>query len=91
MTIRLTSPEVFDRVLEKLKQEYADLWDDDPCNTSLKYCAQTIKEGISKGDDEWYLDVEILPNLHNSKSLSVALRYYKRSEIPTDKEYLNEE
>lgn len=85
MTIRLTSVETFEKVLEELKQ---GLFYDEPINASFfKYCVPRIKEGIAKGDDEWYLDVDWLPDSATCKVVMV-LRCHKRSDIMTDEEYL---
>lgn len=56
----------------------------------FKYCVPTIKEGLQNDTDEWYLDIDWLPDRVNYKIVMV-LRYHKRSGIPTDIEYLTEE
>lgn len=88
MTIRLTSPETFDKVLEKLKQD--PLYDEEVNAMYFKYCVDGIREGLTKGGDEWYLDIDWL---HDSRvgKVAMVIRYHKRSDIPTDEEYLTEE
>ncbi len=87
MTIRLTSVLAFEKVLEKLKQDRAY---DEATNASfLKYCVPDIKEGVAKGDDEWYLDVDWLPDSATCKVV-IVLRYHKHSDIMTDEEYLTD-
>lgn len=88
MTIRLTSAETFEKVLEKLKHE--PLYNGKVNETFFKYCVDDIKEGIATGDDEWYLDVDWLPD-SASCGISMVFRYHKRSGIPTDEEYLHNE
>lgn len=87
MTIRLTSVETFEKVLEKLKQD--PLFNEETNKPFFKYCVSTIKEGLQNGTDEWYLDVDWLPDRETYKVVMV-LRYHKRSEIQTDIEYLTE-
>ena len=87
MTIRLTSVEAFEKVLEKLKQDFA--YDEEVNVSFFKYCVPSIEEGIAKGDDEWYLDVDWLPDSATYKVVMV-LRYHKRSDIMTDEEYLTD-
>ena len=87
MTIRLTSVETFEKVLEKLKQDFIY---DEPTNAPFfKYCVPIIKEEIAQGDDEWYLDVDWIPDSATCKVVMV-LRYHKRSDIMTDEEYLTD-
>lgn len=85
MTIRLTSVETFEKVLEKLKQDFA--YDEEANAPFFKYCVPDIKEGIAKGDDEWYLDVDWLPNRTSCKVV-LSFCYHKLSDIMTDIEYL---
>lgn len=87
MTIRLTSIEAFEKVLEKLKRDF--MYDEEVNAMFFKYCVDGIKEGLSAGDDEWYLDVDWLPDSASCKVVMV-IRYHKRSEIMTDEEYANE-
>lgn len=87
MTIRLTSVENFLKVLEKLKQD--TMYNEGYNAMFFKYCVPTIKEGLRAGTDEWYLDVDWLPDSASCKVV-MELRYHKRSEIPTDIEYLTE-
>lgn len=88
MTIRLTSVEAFDKVLEKLKHD--SQFNEEVNKPFLKYSVPDIKEGLANGDDEWYLDVDWLPDSESYKVVMV-LRFHKRSEIPTDIEYLTNE
>ena len=88
MTIRLTSVETFEKVLEKLKQRPD--YDEEVNELFIKYCVPTIKEGLQDGTDEWYLDVDWLPDRASCKIVMV-LRYHKRSDIPIDIEYLTKE
>ncbi|MDE7464990.1 MAG: hypothetical protein K2M59_03825 [Muribaculaceae bacterium] len=87
MTIRLTSVEAFEKVLEKLKQ--APTYDEKANEPFIKYCVPNIKEEIAKGDDEWYLDVDWFPDSATCKVVMV-LRYHKRSDIMTDEKYLTD-
>lgn len=88
MTIRLTSVEAFEKVLEKLEQ--APTYDENANEPFIKYCVPTIKEGLQDGTDEWYLDVDWFPDSASYKIVMV-LRYHKRSDMPTDIEYLTQE
>lgn len=88
MTIRLTAVESFDKVLEKLKQAYT--YDEEVNEPFIKYCVPTIKEGLQDGTDEWYLDIDWLPDRASYKIVMV-LHYHKRSDIPIDIEYLTKE
>lgn len=85
MTIRLTSVGAFERLLERLKQD--PMYSETANATFFKYCVDNIKRGIARGDDEWYLDVDWLPDSEERKVVTV-LRYHRRSEIQTDEEYL---
>lgn len=88
MTIRLTSPEAFDKVLENLRQK--PLYDEKVNAPFFKYCVPDIREWLEKGDDEYYLDVDWLPDSRINKTVMV-IRYFKRSGIPSDVEYIKEE
>lgn len=88
MTIRLTSPEAFDRVLEKLKKH--EFYNKEDNDLFFKYGAETIKEGLSKGGDEWYLHVVWNYDSHKGR-VEMILQYSRRSEIMTDEEYLKED
>ena len=88
MTIRLTAVESFDKVLEKLKQD--PMYNEEANEQFIKYCVPTIKEGLQDGTDEWYLDVDWLPDSASYKIVMV-LRYHKRSDVPIDIEYLTKE
>ena len=83
MTIRLTSVGAFERLLERLKQ--APMYSEAANDAFFKYCVDNIKRGIARGDDEWYLDVDWLPDSEERKVVTV-LRYHRRSEIQTDEE-----
>lgn len=83
MIIRLTSIESFEQVLEKLKKD--PFYDDQTNTTFFKYCVNEIKEGLLKGDDEWYLNIEWKTE---PGKIVLLIRYYRRSEILTDKEYI---
>lgn len=85
MKIRLTSVENFEKVLEKLKQD--TMYNEGYNAMFFKYCVPTIKEGLKNGKDEWYLDVDWVPN-RESCEVGMVISYLKRSEIPTDLEYL---
>lgn len=85
MTIRLTSVEAFDKVLEKLKLD--SMYSEDANAMFFKYCVPDIRQGLADGEDEWYLDVDWLPDRRSYKVVMV-IRYHKRSEIQTDVEYL---
>ncbi len=87
MTIRLTSIEAFDMVLEKLKQDRR--YNEETNLAFTKYCIPFIKEGLAKGDDEWYLDVDWMVDQYDGK-VEMVIRYYMRSAIQTDEEYLTE-
>lgn len=87
MTIRLTSIEAFERVLERLKQH--DFYDEETNASFFKYCVDTIKEGLLAADDEWYLDVDYI-HINEYPYVVMAIRYHRRSEIPTDEETLTE-
>ena len=87
MTIRLTSVDAFEKVLEKLK--HRPEYDEKANEPFIKYCVPTIKEGLQDGTDEWYLDIDWLPDRESYKIVMV-LRYHKRSDMPTDIEYLTE-
>ena len=88
MTIRLTSVEAFEKVLERLKHrpEYGE----EANEPFIKYCVPAIKEGLQDGADEWYLDVDWLPDRALCKIVMI-LRYHKRSDMLTDIEYLTKE
>lgn len=88
MTIRLTSVENFLKVLEKLKQD--PMYDEGTNAMFFKYGVPRIKEGLQEGSDEWYLGVDWLPDSASCKIVMI-LRYYRRSDIQTDFEYLTEE
>lgn len=85
MTIRLTTPESFDAVLEKLKRD--PLYSEEANAMFFKYCCPDIREAVAKGEDEYYLDVDWPPSDYGAVEV---IRYHKRSDIPTDVEYLNE-
>ncbi len=87
MTIRLTSPEAFDKVLEKLKQD--PMYSDEVNGMFMKYAIPSIRDELAKGGDEWYLDIDWL---HDSRvgKVAMVIRYHKRSDIQTDEEYLTE-
>lgn len=87
MTIRLTSVDAFEKVLERLKQD--QMYDEKANEPFIKFCVPTIKEGLQDGTDEWYLDVDWLPDRASCKIVMV-IRYHKRSDMPTDIEYLTE-
>lgn len=88
MTIRLTTPEAFDAVLEKLKRD--PLYSEEANKSFFKYCVPDIREAVAKGEDEYYLDVDWLLNSATC-NVEMVIRYHVRSRIPTDVEYLNEE
>ena len=88
MTIRLTSVGTFDKVLEKLK--HRPDYDEEATEPFIKYCVPTIREGLQDGNDEWYLDVDYLPD-RESCAIIMVLRYHRRSDMLTDIEYLTEE
>lgn len=89
MTIRLTSPEAFDRVLEKLKEN--EFWDEEYNEWFFKYDAVgEVKKEMAKGE-EIYLDAEWIQDPRGKKIIVLAIRYHKRSDIMTDEEYLKEE
>ncbi len=88
MTIRLTSPEAFDKVLEKLKQD--PMYDEEVNAPFMKYCVDEIRNGIARGDYEWYLDIDWLYDNRFGKMVLV-IRYSNNSDIQTDEEYLTEE
>ena len=88
MTIRLTSVLAFEKVLDKLKQNFTY---DEAVNASFfKYCVPDIKEVLQDGTDEWYLNIDWLPDRESYKIVMV-LRYHKRSDIPIDIEFLTKE
>lgn len=86
MTIRLTSVEAFEKVLEKLKQN--PLYDEPTNEPFFKYCVDAIKEGLSNGYDEWYLDVEWIAQSW-SRKVVMRISYHNRFNIMTDEEYLD--
>lgn len=86
MTIRLTTPELLNRVLDKLKQD--PLYSEEANALFFKYCCDDIRQGLAKGDDEWYLDIDWMYNQGIGK-VALIIRYHKHSDIPTDIEYLN--
>ncbi|MBD5219489.1 MAG: hypothetical protein HDS72_04495 [Bacteroidales bacterium] len=80
MTIRLTSVQAFDKVLEKLRQDPFYI---EKLNAAFfRFSYSVIKNGLNTGSDEWFLDIERHPYM--------VLRYHKRSEILTDQEYLTQ-
>lgn len=87
MTIRLTSVEAFEKILETLKQD--PLYNEEVNKSFFKYCVDTIKEGLKDGIDEWYIDIDWIPDRESCKIVMV-LRYHKRSDMPTDIEYLTD-
>ena len=87
MTIRLTSAAAFEKVLEKLQQCWG--YNEETNAPFFKYCVEDIKKGVAAGNDEYYLDVDWLPDSVTCKVVMV-IRYHKRSEIMTDEEYLNQ-
>lgn len=87
MTIRLTSPGAFDKVLEKLKKD--PMYDEEINAPFFKYCVDDIREGVARGYDEWYLDIAWRLKSTDYK-IALVIRYYKRSHVQTDEEYLNE-
>lgn len=82
MIIRLTSVEAFERVLEKLYR--LPFQEKEYISTFIKYSSDNIKDGITSGNDEYYLNVEWYPE-------GIILQYFQRSSIMTDIEYLNEQ
>lgn len=88
MTIRLTTPELLNKVLDKLKQD--PLYSEEANASFFKYCCDDIREGMANGTDEWYLDVDWLYDRRVGK-IALIIRYHKRSDITTDKEYLNDD
>ena len=88
MTIRLTSVDAFEKVLEKLKHKPD--YGEEVNEPFIKYCVPTIREGLQNGTDEWYLDIDWVPDRESYKIVMV-LRYHKRSDMPTDIEYLTKE
>lgn len=88
MTIRLTSVEAFEKVLEKLKQD--PLYSEEVNGPFYKYCVEIIKDGLLAGEDEWYLDVKWLPDNRSIRGVAMEIRHFSRSEITTDEEYLKE-
>lgn len=87
MTIRLTSVSAFEKVLEKLKQD--PLYSETANGMFMKYSVPVITEGLSKGGDEWYLDVDWKYD-YRIGNVTILLRFHRRSSIPTDEEYLSE-
>ena len=87
MTIRLTTPDCFDKVLDKLKQD--PLYCEESNATFLKYCCDDIRQGLTRGDDEWYLEIDWSYDQRVGKP-ALMIRYYKRSGILTDEEYLDD-
>lgn len=88
MTIRLTTPEAFDAVLENLKRE--TMYSEEANSPFFKYCVADIREALAKGEDEYYLDVDWHLDSATCKVVMV-IGYYKRSDIMTDVEYLKED
>lgn len=85
MTIRLTTVDAFEKVLEKLKQD--PMYGKEINKLFFKYCVPDIKAGLQDGTDEWYLDVDWVPDT-SAYRVVMTIRYHKRSEIMTDTEYL---
>lgn len=88
MMIRLTNVYAFEKVLEELKQD--PLYDEELNEPFFKYCVPGIKNGLQDGTDEWYLDVDWVPDTRAS-GIVMVIRYHKRSGIMTDIEYLIQE
>lgn len=85
MLIRLTSVEAFDKVLQILTQDPS--FDKEINATFFRYCVDSIKNGIAKGDDEYYLSVEWTASACDK--LIMQIQPCRRSGVMTDVEYLS--
>ena len=84
MTIRLTSPEVFNEVLKKLRK-HPD-FDEEINSRFLNHWVPIIIEGLMRGGDEYFVKVKSKRNRAGFKVFK--LYFSRRSEIQTDEEYL---
>ena len=84
MTIRLTTPDSLDRLIEALKK--GPFYDEETVAMFLKYCIAAIKEAMAAGE-EVYLTADIR-FVHSTGKIAEIWRYYKRSDITTDEEWL---
>lgn len=83
MQLRLTSPEVFDRLIDYLEKEYNLVWP-----YLRDYLIETIKKRMK--NDTVIVDVDWRYNTRTNRVESIA-RYSVLSEIETDEEYLKQQ
>lgn len=84
MRIKLTNPNVLDRVIAKLDSQ----WPLGEYNeTFIKYCVPSIKERLAKGE------VIFLESVIDNTNFGVCqvLSYWSLNDVPTDEEYLKQD
>ena len=83
MRIKLTNPNLLDKVLAKLDKS----WPLDEFNENfIRYCVPGIKERLSKGETI-FLESDIGSN---NGIICQQLSYWSPADVPTDEEYLND-
>lgn len=88
MTIRLTSVESFEKVLERLKQ--FPMYDEETFSTFLKYAVPRIRKGLESGANEWFLNLDWLPIPENSRygRYGAVITYHTTSYMISDVDFL---
>lgn len=85
MTIRLTSPESFDAVLEKLKRD--PMYSEEANRNFFKYSYPDLRQEVAEGENGICLEIDWTPNATTYK-IEMVIRYSRIYEIMTDVEYL---